>query len=71
MAGPHFLAMRAGLIERGLLSQDHRLTDAGHAYVDALLERLPEEEAPCDPDGPRVRWNMRWPLRQAQGDPDA
>lgn len=54
-----FLAMRADLVVRGLLDDGHRLTGAGHAYVDELLERLPNEQAPCDPDAPRVRWNFK------------
>ncbi|MBN9504956.1 MAG: hypothetical protein J0I69_02925 [Altererythrobacter sp.] len=59
MADTAFLAMRADLIARGLLTPEHRLTDAGHAHVDALIERLLDEEAPCDPTRPRVRWNRR------------
>lgn len=59
MADTRFLAMRADLIARGLLTPEHRLTEAGHVYVEALLELLPDEEVPCDPTKPRVRWNRR------------
>lgn len=59
MADASFLAMRADLVERGLLDDEHRLTKAGHAYVDELIVRLPAEEAAFDPDGPRVFWNLR------------
>jgi len=59
MSDPGFLAMRADLVERGLLTEEHRLTTAGHAYVEELLDRLPTEEAPCDPEKPRVRWNFK------------
>lgn len=59
MADHAFLAMRADLVDRGLLDGEHRLTDAGHAYVNELLERLPREVALCDPDGPPVLWNLR------------
>jgi hypothetical protein len=59
MSDQAFLAMRAELVERGLLNDEHRLTDAGHAYVDELFERLPGEEAAFDPEGPRVFWNLR------------
>jgi len=63
MLDGRFLAMRAGLVARGLLDGEHRLTAAGDAYVDELLDGLPREEAPSDPDAPRVRWN--WPKRWA------
>lgn len=63
MARAAFLAMRTDLIARGLLSAEHsgehRLTEAGHAHVGALIEHLQDEEAPCDPTKARVRWSRR------------
>ena len=58
-----FEQMRADLVSRGLLASvcgDFRLTEAGHAHVDAMKAELRETEAPYDPDGPRVRWQYAW-----------
>ncbi len=54
-----FHSMRRGLIARGLLSADLRLTEAGNACVDALLGDLADAEAKNDSAGPRVRWNFK------------
>jgi hypothetical protein len=56
MADPAFLEMRAGLVRRGLLTEDFSLTDAGCAHVDELIGELRQTAAPCDPDEPRVFW---------------
>lgn len=40
MSNPDFLAMRASLVARGLLSEDGRLTERGNAHVDATLDRF-------------------------------
>lgn len=53
-----FLAMRAGLVERGLISADFALTEAGEAYVFGLIDGLKRIEAEPDYAGPRVRWNF-------------
>lgn len=37
---PGFLAMRANLVARGLLSEDGRLTPRGNAHVDKMLDRV-------------------------------
>lgn len=55
-----FLAMRADLVGRGLLTGDFRLTAAGNAHVDELLFRLPLQSPPPPPGGPGVRWNVKW-----------
>ena len=54
--------MRADLQRRGLIDDEHRLTEAGDAYCAALLERLPRVQAGPMPAGKRpARWDMRWP----------
>lgn len=58
MPDPAFLAMRADLVDRGLLTGEFRLTPAGHAHVDALVAELATAEAPCAPDAPRVVWRI-------------
>lgn len=57
MSWQGFEAMRAGLVARGLLSADLRLTQAGHAHVAALLARLDQSEAGPDLRAAAVRWN--------------
>jgi len=64
MTAPGFLAMRAELVERGLLDDEHRLTRAGHAHVDSLIAELAEAEAPPFPLRHPVRWRFNrkgWP----------
>lgn len=51
--------MRADLVARGLLDAEFRLTEAGHAHVDALIGVLLVSQAPCEPDKPRVKWNYQ------------
>lgn len=51
-----FQAMIDDLKARGLIDDERRLTDAGNAHVDRLLEDLKLEEAPEPPAVP-VRWN--------------
>ncbi len=62
MADPaaEFQLMRARLVAQGLLEavgDEFRLTDAGNAHVEVLIERLLVEEAP-EPSKPPVRWNF-------------
>lgn len=60
-AGPlTFRTMRAGLVRRGLITDQGKLTPAGDAYCDALLVDLTSREAdPCPVGKPRVRWTRR------------
>ncbi|MBD3728733.1 MAG: hypothetical protein IE933_03425 [Sphingomonadales bacterium] len=53
---PHFDAMRASLVARGLLGADYRLTDAGNRHVEAIKDELAGAEAPSDPAAKRVYW---------------
>lgn len=58
MAKPaSFLAMRGALVERGLVDGEFRLTAAGQAYVDKLIERLMDAPDPTPPRKPPVIWN--------------
>ncbi len=59
---PGFLDMRARLVARGLLTGDFRLTAAGQAHAEALIERLQHEEA-APASRPAVRWNTGRPKR--------
>lgn len=54
-----FHTMRSGLVSRGLLSAELRLTEAGNAHVDSLLGDLCAAEAENNSDGPRVKWNFK------------
>jgi hypothetical protein len=53
---PALHTARQNLIDRGLVSPDFRLTDAGNAEVDRLIREWRELEVTCSPEGPRVRW---------------
>jgi len=53
-----FETMRANLIARGLLTDDYRLTVAGHARVAQIKADLAASETSNDPDGPRVDWQI-------------
>lgn len=46
------------LIARGLIDEDHRLTDAGNLYVEQLIALLKMKQAP-KPARKRVKWNRR------------
>ncbi len=65
MSDPAFLAMRAGLVERGLLDEDFSLTDVGHSHCEALIRDLRRSEGESAPDRDRVRWNYRPGARRA------
>lgn len=52
-----FDAMRASLVERGLLSADFKLTPAGHAHADVLIAELAVAEDDGAPGKTAVRWN--------------
>ena len=55
-----FARMRASLVERGLIDEQHRLTAAGRTYTDELLEQLKAAEAYNDPAERGRKWDMRW-----------
>ena len=54
-----FHSMRGDLIARGLLSPELRLTEAGNAHTEQLIEELTEVVAENDSSGPRVQWNLK------------
>ena len=53
-------SLRADLQRRGLIDEQYRLTDAGQAYCDDLLRRLPDARAFNDPNRKGRKWDMRW-----------
>ena len=59
-----FHAMRADLVQRGLLDERLRLTAAGHAHAELLMAEYRVAEAPCEPSKPRVRWKLRREVRR-------
>ncbi len=64
MADPAFLAMRVDLVERGLLTAEHRLTPAGHAHVEQLIGELRGAEAPGESEVVRVFWSHSFRQRR-------
>lgn len=56
MVARGFPAMRASLVERGLIDSAGHLTPAGNAHVDALLVKLRGTKPASDPSAPRVKW---------------
>lgn len=57
-----FREMRAGLVERGLITADFKLTPAGDRYCDELLAVLQATRAePEDSRFRKRRWRMAWP----------
>lgn len=58
MSSP-FHRRRAKLQGLGLIDDSYRLTEAGNAYVDQLLDQLKRTRVENDASGPRVRWDSR------------
>lgn len=56
MSDPVFERMRAGLVQRGLITAGGVITPAGHAAVDALLVELASAQARNCHCGQRVKW---------------
>lgn len=56
MTNPGFEAMRASLVERGLIDAEYRLTPAGFEYTEDLIARLSQVHDQVDYKGSTVRW---------------
>lgn len=54
-----FEAMRAGLIERGLIGADLRLTEAGNDHVRGLIAELEANRDEIECGYAPIRWNTR------------